>query len=108
MKGSKCRCGYANTSYTRICPRCGKPMKASEWPDEGKVLSFARLQAIPEGLKDRYNLALVAIENGPKLICWTSDTLEENDEVTIVEQKGNTFCTTKGKPMSELKESVKA
>jgi uncharacterized OB-fold protein len=83
-------------------------MKPSEWPNEGKVLSFTRLQAIPEGLKDPYNLALVAIENGPKLICWTSGTLKENDLVTIVEQKGNMFCGPKGEPTSELKAPVKA
>jgi uncharacterized OB-fold protein len=83
-------------------------MKASVWPDEGKVLSFTRLQAIPEGLKDRYNLALVAIEKGPKLTCWTSSTLKENDSVTIIEQKGNMFCTPKGEPTSEQKDSVKA
>ena len=108
VKGSKCRCSYATTSQKRICPRCGKKMKPSEWPDEGKVLSFTRLEAIPEGLKDPYNLALVAIEKGPKLICWTSGTLKENDSVTIVEQKGNMFCGPKGEPTSELKGSVKA
>lgn len=83
-------------------------MKPSEWPDEGKVLSFTRLRTIPEGLKDPYNLALVAIEKGPKLICWTSGTLKENDSVTIVEQKGNMFCGPKGAPTSELKGPVKA
>ena len=108
MKGSKCKCSYATISHRRICPRCGKKMKPSEWPNEGKVLSFTRLQAIPEGLKDPYNLALVAIENGPKLICWTSGTLKENDLVTIVEQKGNMFCGPKGEPTSELKAPVKA
>jgi uncharacterized OB-fold protein len=83
-------------------------MKPSEWHDEGKVLSFTRLQAIPEGLKDRYNLVLVAIENGPKLTCWTSGTLKENDSVTIVEQDGNVFCTPKGKPTSGQRDPVKA
>jgi uncharacterized OB-fold protein len=82
-------------------------MKPSEWSDEGKVLSFTRLQAIPEGLRDPYNLALVAIKNGPKLICWTSGTLKENDSVTIVEQKGIMFCGPKGEPTSELKDPVK-
>jgi len=83
-------------------------MKASEWPDEGKVLSFTRLQAIPEGLKDRYNLALVAIEKGPKLTCWTLGTLTENESVTIVEQHGNVFCTPKVGPRPGQKDSVKA
>lgn len=100
MKGSKCRCGYATTSHRSICPRCGKKMRPSEWPDEGRVLSFTRLRAIPEGLKEPYDLALVAVEHGPKLICWTSGTLNENDSVTIVEEKGNMFCSPKLEPTS--------
>ncbi len=83
-------------------------MKPAEWPDEGKVLTFTRLHAIPAGLKDPYNLALVAIENGPKLICWTSGILNENDSVTIVEQKGNMFCSSRPDQTSELKDPVKA
>jgi uncharacterized OB-fold protein len=82
-------------------------MKPSEWPDEGKVLSFTRLQTIPEGLKDPHNLALVAIENGPKLICWTPGTLKENDSVKIVEQKGTMLCGPKGEPTPEPKDPVK-
>lgn len=95
MKGMKCRCGFATISEKRTCPRCGKRMKSAEWPDEGNVLSFTRLQAIPEGLPDPYNLALVAIPKGPKLVCWTSGTLRENDPVNIIEQKGKFLCSLK-------------
>lgn len=70
-------------------------MKADEWPDEGRVLSFARLQAMPEGLQDPYNMALVEIEDGPKLVCWTSGTLKENDEVSITEVGGRYICSPK-------------
>ncbi len=93
MKGMKCRCGFATVSEKISCPRCGKRMKAAQWPDEGKVLSFTRLQTAPEGLADPYNLALVAVPKGPKLVCWTSGTLRENDLVTIVEQKGKYLCS---------------
>lgn len=93
MKGSRCRCGYATTSQRRVCPRCGKKMHPSEWPDEGKVISFTRLQVIPEGLKDRYDMALVALEEeGPRVICWTSASLKVDDQVEIAEDKGNMFC----------------
>jgi len=84
-------------------------MKPAEWPDEGKVLSFTKLQAMPEGLSDPYNLALVAVEKGPKLVCWTSGTLKENEEVQIMEILGKYICTPKvdftlqlEKPGSEL------
>jgi uncharacterized OB-fold protein len=89
----KCRCGFATISDKALCPRCGKRMKPAEWPDEGTVLSFTRLQAIPEGLPDPYNLALVTVAKGPKLVCWTSGTLHEKDPVTIVEQKGKYLCS---------------
>jgi len=95
LKGSKCKCGFATLSDKRICPRCGKRMRPEEWPDEGKVLSFTRLQAIPEGLEDPYNMALVGIEKGPKVICWTSGTLKEKDEVRITEVKGRYICVPK-------------
>ena len=108
MKGSKCRCGYATISKRSICPRCGKKMKPSEWPDEGNVLSFTRLQTVPEGLTDSYNLALVAIKKGPKLICWTSGTLKIDETVTIVEQKGKLFCSPKGELASNVDEPVRA
>ncbi|HEX7392425.1 MAG TPA: hypothetical protein VF374_05680 [Thermoplasmata archaeon] len=70
-------------------------MKPDEWPDEGKVLSFTRLQAIPEGLQDPYNLALVSIEDGPKIVCWTSGTLKADDEVAVTEAKGKLLCSLK-------------
>ncbi len=93
MKGSKCKCGFATTASRHRCPRCGRAMKAAAWPDEGEVLSFTRLQAIPEGLQEPYNLALVGVHKGPKLVCWTSGTLKEEDRVTIAERNGKFFCT---------------
>ncbi|MCU0852750.1 MAG: hypothetical protein MUC90_05810, partial [Thermoplasmata archaeon] len=95
MKGSKCRCGFATVSSRNVCPRCGRNMKAKEWPDEGYVLSFEKLQVIPEGLGEPYNLALVEIDKGPKLVCWTSKKLEVDDPVKIVEQGGKYFCSLK-------------
>lgn len=70
-------------------------MKPANWPDEGKVLSFTRLQAIPQRLEDPYNLALVSIPKGPKIICWTSKTLKEEDAVTVQERDGRFFCALK-------------
>ena len=92
MKGSKCKCGFATVAERARCPRCGKQMRPAEWPDEGKVLSFTRLQAIPEGFEDPYNLALVSVHKGPKVVCWTSGTLHEDDPVTIQERNGRYFC----------------
>jgi len=95
VKGSKCKCGFATVADRRICPRCGKRMKKDEWPDEGKVVSFTRLQAIPEGLQDPCNLVLVTIEDGPKIVCWTSGTLKVDDEVAVTDVNGKYLCGPK-------------
>lgn len=99
MKGHKCRCGFATVSQRSKCPRCGKRMKPLEWPDKGKVLSFTKLQAVPERFQNKYNLVLVGLRKGPKLVCWTSGTLNVGDEVSITEMNGKYFCN----PKSELK-----
>jgi len=74
-------------------------MKPLEWPDKGKVLSFTKLQAVPERFQNKYNLVLVGLRKGPKLVCWTSGTLNVGDEVSITEMNGKYFCNLK----SELK-----
>lgn len=109
MKGMRCRCKFATLAGKIWCPRCGKQMKPHEWPDEGKVLSFTHLHAIPEGFTDPYNIALVEIPEGPKVVCWTSGTLKENDEVTITNVMGKYLCSPKAPLSFELQEKeVKA
>lgn len=68
-------------------------MKRAEWEARGRVLSFTFLHAVPEGLSDAYNLALVEIDDGPKMVCWTSGKLKEDDEVVIEINKGKYICT---------------
>ncbi len=92
MKGSKCKCGFSTVSIRKACPKCGRVMQEAEWPDKGRVLSFTSLQAVPEGLKDPHNMALVGIEKGPNLVCWTKATLKEDDDVTIADVGGKYFC----------------
>ena len=79
----------------RRCPKCGKAMKPAEWPDEGEIVSFAALQVMPEGLKEPYNMVLVSVSKGPKIICWVSKNLRVGDVVTISERDGKYFCSMK-------------
>ena len=75
-------------------------MQAFDWSDKGKVLSFVELQVTPQGLASPYNTALVEIvEDGPKVICWTADTLKVDDEVVISESNGKYLCM----PLSQTK-----
>jgi uncharacterized OB-fold protein len=101
MKGQKCRCGFASLSEHPRCPRCGKLMTPTEWPDVGKVLSFARLHAVPEGSANPHSLALVGLNKGPKVVCWTIGILHEEDEVRIQERDGRYFCISRIVPRSK-------
>ena len=96
MKGSKCKCGFATTSIRTKCPRCGREMKTSEWQEKGKVLSFVELQVTPQGFENPHNMALVEIEeDGPKIICWTADKLNDDEEVVVSESNGRYLCSPK-------------
>jgi uncharacterized OB-fold protein len=75
-------------------------MKAYEWKDRGKVLSFVKLQVIPQGFESLYDMALVEIgDDGPKVICWTADALKVDEEVVLSEHNGKYLCS----PESETK-----
>jgi uncharacterized OB-fold protein len=98
MKGMKCRCGFATTSQRNKCPKCGRLMTPAEWADVGKVLSFTRLQAVPEGMSDPYDLVLVGIDRkGPKVVCWAKDKLDENEGVLVTESGGKYLCVPKSR-----------
>ncbi|HJX05030.1 MAG TPA: hypothetical protein VJ489_04350 [Thermoplasmata archaeon] len=94
MKGSKCKCGFATNSVKTRCPRCGKEMKDYEWKNRGKILSFVELQVVPQGFESPYNMALVWIDDdGPKVICWTTDSLKVDEEVVLIEYNGKYLCS---------------
>jgi len=102
MKGSKCRCGFATTSTRTRCPRCGKEMKVSQWEEKGKVLSLVELRAAPQGMNGSFSMALVEIDDeGPKIICWTTDTLKDDDEVVVTESNGKYMCSAAAVPKEQ-------
>jgi len=102
MKGSKCKCGFATTSIRTKCPRCGKEMKAFEWQEKGKVLSFVELQVVPKGFESPHSMALVEIEDdGPKIICWTAETLKDDEEVVVNGSNGKYTCSPRSKPKEQ-------
>lgn len=102
MKGSSCRCGFKTISARKRCSRCRKLMKPEEWPDEGRVLSNARLGVVPNGLDKPYDLVLVGIDKGPKLLCWSSLPVKVEDLVKIDHEDERYFCSPK-QPSSQVK-----
>ena len=101
MKGVRCKCGFSTVAQRNLCPRCGKQMTATDWPDRGKVLSFTRLDAMPERLDAPYNLVLVSVEKGPKIVCWSDTDLKPDDEVNVIQRNGKCFCRPTKGPMKE-------
>ena len=92
IDGSECRCGFRTIAQRETCPRCGKGMAPKRFVETGKVLSYTRLQLPPEGFDVPLDLALVELDNGPKLICWTDRSLEIDDRVRVYTGSGLLRC----------------
>jgi len=71
-------------------------MARFKWPDEGTVLSFSKLDVVPEGLSEKFHMALVAVvAKGPKVICWSPEVLSVGERVAISEENKKYFCNPK-------------
>jgi uncharacterized OB-fold protein len=93
MKGLKCRCGFATTANRIRCPRCGKQMRVTEWPNVAKVLAFVKLGVIPDGHELPMDLLMLQVEDGPKLVCWTDTKMSEGEEVNFTQVDRTYICS---------------
>jgi len=92
VKGYSCRCGFRTVSTERRCPRCRKEMTAAEWPERGRVLSSAKLTVNNGGAPERTRIVLVAIYDGPKLVCTSEDDLSVGEEAIVYREDGKWAC----------------
>lgn len=77
-------------------------MKSSEWQEKGRVLSFVEFRMNSKGLDGPHHMALVEIEDdGPKIICWTTDILKDDEEVVVVESDGRYTCSQVSGPKDQ-------
>jgi uncharacterized OB-fold protein len=83
IEGSECRCGFRTISLKPTCPRCGRTMEQRKFFDEGKVLSYVSLKVKPEDYGEPMDLAMVEIDNGPRLVCWTNETLKAEQRIRV-------------------------
>lgn len=67
-------------------------MAPAEWKDSGKILSFTKLRIALDDTETRYNLAVVGVENGPKLPCWTTEMLKPGADVDLAMTSGRCDC----------------
>lgn len=105
MNGVKCRCGFATTARRLRCPRCGKHMKVTYWPNQGRVLAFIKLDIIPTGQEFPMDLLMLEVEDGPKFICWTDTPFSIGERVTFV-QLGSSFICSPSKDFDEIAREV--
>ena len=104
MKGHVCKCGFKTTAKRQRCPRCGKLLKPSYWPNQGTVLAYVKLGVVPAKHDFPADLLLVEIKNGPKIVCWTDTAFSVGDDVTFVQLGDACICS----PRYDIKEVLEA
>lgn len=93
IEGFECKCGYKTISKNTDCPRCGRIMIPRKFFDEGKVLSFVKLGVLPENHTELMNLAMVEIDDGPKIVCWADASLKMEQRVRVFKSDGILQCS---------------
>ncbi|MDH4123900.1 MAG: hypothetical protein OEV21_07455 [Thermoplasmata archaeon] len=92
MKGSICECGYKTIALAKICPRCGNEMVEKFFSDFGKVLTYVKLRIPPENYSTPLDLAMVEIDNGPQITCWTDRELTVDQIVRVLANGSKYSC----------------
>jgi len=67
LLGSYCSsCEKTFYPPTRICS-CGSKTDEKRLPRTGKVLTYTTINAAPTGFDSPYNIAIIQLDNGPKI-----------------------------------------
>ncbi len=90
LKASKCHCGTVSVPPGNRCPQCGKIMDQTEFMNRGKVLTFTTLQVAAEGFTPPIRVALVELEDGPKVFCNFDKEVAIDAKVEVLPD-GNRF-----------------
>ena len=90
LKASKCHCGKVSAPPKNRCPQCGKIMDQTELVNRGTVLTFTTIQVAPEGFTPPLRVALVELEDGPKVFCNFDKEVPIDAKVEVLPD-GNRF-----------------
>ena len=90
LKASKCHCGKVCIPPKTRCPLCGKIMDQNELVNRGKVLTFTTLHVAPEGFTPPIRVALVQLDDGPKVFCTFDKEVAIDAKVEVL-QDGKCF-----------------
>jgi hypothetical protein len=76
------KCQWADFHAAQRCPRCHSDLRQSTFAGAGKVVTFTTIRYPPKGFENQapYTVAIIDIENGPRVI---GRLLDSADEVKI-------------------------
>jgi len=80
LTGYVCRkCGWADFHPVNLCPRCSGEVKQSTFAGEGKIVTYTVIRYPPKGFENQapYVVAIIDIENGPRVIGRVSNSVDE-------------------------------
>jgi DUF35 OB-fold domain, acyl-CoA-associated/Rubredoxin-like zinc ribbon domain (DUF35_N) len=75
LAGSRCpRCRRVVVPPAAFCPAHGEAMERASVAPVGEVVSYTTLHSPPEGFRAPLHIALVALEDGARVFCHSTDT----------------------------------
>jgi len=80
MKAYVCpSCGWADFHRAGLCPRCAGAVKELAFEGKGKIVTYTTIRYPPKGFENRapYVVAIIDIENGPRVIGRVSNSPDE-------------------------------
>jgi len=92
IRGYTCpNCKWSDVYQTEICPRCYTHTKETSYPARGTIATFTVIRYPPEGFESQapYVVALVDIENGPRVMGRVTARPEDIQMGQTVEYVGN-------------------
>lgn len=73
------KCGWADFHPAPECPRCHGGIRQSAFAGAGKIVTFTTIRYPPKGFENQapYLVAIIDIENGPRVIGRVSGPAEK-------------------------------
>ena len=91
IKGYRCpKCNWSDFFETKTCPRCRSELREVLLSGRGKIATFTVIRYPPEGFENDapYIVALVDLENGPRVIGRITANPEELKVAEVVQYTG--------------------
>ena len=94
IQSSVCKCGRAFVPVRIKCPMCGGLTETKEIGNDGTVLTFTTVQAVPDGFTAPLHLAVVLLSNGAKLLCESRcNPMMIGRKVAVLQENDKFICT---------------